>query len=269
MTDYSAQLQMPAAYLKLILQAADAGGLPNTALLAGTDLAAETLLQSDSPVTFEATLQVLGNAERMFGPGWHLEVGQRLTIPAHGPLGFAVVTAPDLGAAMDVLLRFMGTRAPFLWSSGAVEGEHFVFRFFDAVDMGEQRQVLVELAALSLQGLIERPLGQEIEGAVLSLAYPEPGHIDALRHAFHCTLAFGAEGHSLSLPAAWLAQPCALYDEAMHRYLVHRCETELAAGGGGQSAEVAVRQALLAQPSTIPGLREVAAASHVSPRTLI
>ena len=260
---------MPSAYLKLVVQAGEAAGYSTLSLLAGTGLTGVQLLQSDQPVSFEATLTVLGNAERLFGPGWHLEVGQRLTVPAHGALGFAVVTAPTLKASLDVLLRFMGIRAPFLWSSGGREADQFVFRFFDAVDMGEQRRTLIELAALSLQGLIERPLGREIQGATLSLAYEEPAYGEALATAFHCTLSFEADRHSLRLPADWLEHPCALSDEAMHRYLLQRCEAELAAGVGGLPAEVTVRQALLAKTGSLPGLAEVAEAQHVSPRTLM
>lgn len=260
---------MPAAYLKMILQAAGAASLPPAALLAGTALDAETLQHSDRPVAFDATLSVLRNAERLLGAGWHLDVGQRLTAPAHGPLGFAVITAPDLGASLRVLLRFMEIRAPFLWATGSVEGEQFVFRFFESVDMGDQRQTLVELSALSLQGLVERPLGRELTGAVLSFAYAEPTYIDALARTFHAERIYGAKHHSLRLPKSWLAQPCALHDAPMHRYLLARCEEELAMGAGGLSGEIAVRQALLARPGSLPGLVEVAAGQHISPRTLI
>lgn len=260
---------MPSAYLKLILQAAEQTGVPSSPLLQGTGLAADPVLHRDQPVRFEDALRVLRNSERLLGAGWHLEVGKRLTIPAHGALGFAVVTAPDLGSSLDVLLRFMSLRAPFLWSAGGTEDAHFVFRFFDAVAMGDQRQTLIELAALSLQGLIERPLGHEIRGARLALACDTPSYAEAVRAAFHCEVVYGADRHTLHLPADWLPRPCAMSDEAMHRYLVHRCEEELAAGAGRMPAEVAVRQALLAQPDSIPSLADVARSQHCSPRTLI
>jgi AraC-like DNA-binding protein len=269
MTEASTHWSMPSAYLKLVVQAVDSAGHPTALVLDGTGVTPDLLLHSEQPVSFESMLRALRNAERLFGPGWHLEVGQRLTVPAHGPLGFAVVTAPTLKASLDVLLRYMGIRAPFLWSSGVRDGDQFVFRFFDAVDMGDQRRTLIELAALSLQGLIERPLGREIQGASLSLAYTEPAYGEALAEAFHCTLAFGADHHALRLPLTWLEQPCALSDEAMHRYLLHRCEEELAASAGGLPTEVTVRRALLARPGVIPGLVEVAGAQHLSPRTLI
>ena len=60
-----------------------------------------------------------------------------------------------------------------------------------------------------------------------------------------------------------------MYDEAMHRYLILRCEEDLHVALGVLPAEVAVRQALLAKPGVFPGLREIAAELHVSPPTLI
>ncbi len=108
-------------------------------LLAGTDLTREELLKRDEPIAFSHTLRVLSNAERLLGPGWHLLLASRLTAPSHGPMGFAVVTAPNIRSSVDVLLRFMSTRAPFLWSTGTAEGDQFVLRFHEAVDMGDQR----------------------------------------------------------------------------------------------------------------------------------
>lgn len=261
--------RMPAAYLKLILQHASAEKFPLEPLLSGSALTLDQLLQSDQPVGFTQTLQVLANAKRLLGAGWHLSLGPRLTIPSHGPLGFAVVTAPNMRTSVDAMLRFIGIRASFLWSAGAVEGDQYVIRFYETVDMGQHRSTLMELAALSAQSLMERPLGREIQGASMAFAYPAPSYRQALEQAFHAEVAFEARRHSLRFPAAWLDEPCALYDEAMHRYLLNRCEEEMLTAAGGLPAEVAVRQALLARPGELPGLAEIAAAQHVSPRTLI
>jgi AraC-like DNA-binding protein len=261
--------RMPATYLKVIMQEASAANLPVESILAGTDLTRNALLTSDEPVSFAKILRVLSNAERLIGPGWHLLLARRLTVPSHGPLGFAVVTAPNMRSSVEVLLRFIGTRAPFLWSAGAIEGDQFVLRFYETTDMGAQRATLMELAALSLQGLMERPLGRTISGAKLAFTYAAQPYLEAVEQAFHANVTFSARQHSLRFPAAWLDEPCALYDEGMHRYLVNRCEEELLASAGTLPAEIAVRQALLARPGAVPGLAEIAASQHVSPRTLI
>jgi AraC-like DNA-binding protein len=267
--DQNLHWRMPAAYLKVFLQHAASEHLPVQMLLDGTGLEAEELMQSDLSVSFLETRQVLANVTRILGADWHLSLAQRLTIPSHGPLGFAAVTAPDLRASVNVLLRFFGIRGPFLWLAGAVENDQFVIRIYETTELGDERNALVELAVLAIQGMIERPLGRELLGARIALAYPAPAYVEKLDSAFHPELEFNASGHKLSFPAAWLNEPCILYDEAMHRYLLMRCEEDMRAVSGILPAEIAIRQALLARPDQLPGLVEVAAAQNISPRTLI
>jgi AraC-like DNA-binding protein len=263
------KMALPSAYLKLFAQYATDAGLELEPLLADTGLDAESLLLTEQAIDFQTVRRVLGRVTRRFGEGWHLALGERFTVPAHGALGFAVVTAPDVRSAVDVLLRYFGIRGPFLWPSGAVEGRDFVIRFYESQLLGAERRLLIELALLSMQGLIERPLGRTLRDARLAFALPEPAYHERLQRSFHADLVFDARRHSLRLPLSWLEQPCAMHDEAMHRYLLARCEEELRETAGGLPAEVAVRQALLARPGHMPGLAEIAAGQNLSARTLI
>jgi hypothetical protein len=227
-------LALPAAYLKLFVQYAAATGLDLEPLLEEAGLGVENLLDTKGTIDFETVRRVLGRVTLRFGEGWHLALGERFTVPAHGALGFAVVTAPDVRSAIDVLLRYLGIRGPFLWPSGAVEGEEYVIRFYESQAMGEERRMLVELALLSMQELIERPLGHTLRGARLAFALPKPAYHEALSRSFHARLGFDARRHSLRLPLAWLDQPCAMHDDAMHRYLLARCEEECHSGPHAQ-----------------------------------
>jgi AraC-like DNA-binding protein len=269
MKDRSNTWQLPVTYLKLFLQHAEAEGLSVDRVLEGTGLDANTLRSSEQPVDFGDTRRVLANVTRAMGPGWHLSLSQRLTVASHGPLGFAVVTAPDLRNAVNVLLRFIATRGPWVWLAGSEEGEEYVLRLHESVDMGAERAALVELSLLAIQNLLERPLGRAFSGARIAFAYPEPVYAERLAAHFHARLEFGSGVHMLRFPAGWLGEHCILHDAAMHRYLLSRCEEDLRFAGGILPAEVAVRQALLARPDRLPGLAEIAASQHISSRTLI
>jgi len=260
---------VPAAYLKLFLQHAKASGIALQALLHGTGLDEDSLLGSRQAVGIDSLQTVLDRMTGIQGEGWHLGLAERLTVPAHGALGFAVVTAPDIRASIGVLIRYLGIRGPFLWPAAALEGEYFVIRFYESLALGPIRRPMVELALLSVQGLIERPLGRSISGSRLALAMPEPAYRPLLEEAFHCDLTFAARRHALHLPADWLDEPCALHDQAMHGYLLGRCEDDLRESAGGLPAEAAVRQALLANPGSMPGLAEIAKQQNLSSRTLI
>lgn len=267
--DQTSGWRVPVTYLRLFLQQAEAAGLSPGEVLEGTGLRIEGLRQGDEAAEFAATRRALANMTRLLGPGWHLSPGRQLSVPHHGALGFAVVTAPDLRAAVDVLLQFNATRGAWVWLAGAEEESDFVIRVYESVAMGAERAALVELALLAIQSLLERPLGREIRGARVSLGLPEPAYGDRLREAFHADLELNAAGHALRFPREWLAEPCILHDAQMHRYLVARCEEDLASAAGALPAEIAVRQALLANPANPPGLAGIAATQHVSQRTLI
>ena len=260
---------LPITYLKVFLQYASTQEVSVEALLKGTGLDTQSLLSNEKRIRFDDMRLVLNRVTRQLGPGWHLGLADRLTVSAHGALGFAVVTAPDIRASLAVLLRFFGIRGPFLWSAGSLEGDRYLIRFFEALDMGTERQLMVELALLSVQSLIERPLGRPIHKARISLAYPAPEYREQLERSFHAKVRYGARRHSLRIPAAWLDEPCAMQDEAMHRFLLAQCREELRLAAGALPAEIAVRQALLSKPGAMPGLAEIAATQHVSPRTLM
>lgn len=260
---------MPVAYLNVFLQHAASERLSIDPLLAGTNLSADSLLEKNQAISFRQMRQVVANVTRTLGPGWHMSMAQRLGPSSHGPLGFAAVTAPDLRAAVDVLLRFIGIRGPYLSLSGAIENDEFVIRLYETTDMGDEQQALVELAMLTIQNLLERPLGRELNGARIAFAYSAPDYCEQLAAAFRPQLEFNAGWHKLSFPAVWLDEPCGLHDEAMHRYLLMRCEEDMRAVSGFFPAEITVRQALLARPDNLPGLREIAGTQNISPRTLM
>jgi AraC-like DNA-binding protein len=269
LNDHKQHWRMPVTYLKVFLQHAASEQLPIEPLLSGTRLSVEDLMQGNPVVSFLETRRVLANVTHQLGPGWHLSLAQKFTVPSHGPLGFAAVTAPDLRASVDVLLRFIGIRGPYVWLAGTTEGDQFVIRLYETSDLGTERQALMDLALATIQGLLERPLGRELRGAKISFAYPPPAYRAHLERTFRPELEFDARGNQISFPSAWLDEPCVLHDEAMHRYLVMRCEEDLRAISGVLPAEIAVRQALLARPGVLPGLSEIASSQNVSPRTLI
>ena len=203
---------MPATYLKVFLQHAASEQLDVDRLLAGAGVRYEELMQSGSSVSFLEMRQVLASVTRTLGPGWHLSLAQKLTVASHGPLGFAAVTAPDLRAAVDVLLRFIGTRGPFLWLAGTPENDRFVIRLYETTQTGEERRALVELALLTMQNLLERPLGRELSDARLSLLpTPDPATLHNLNRLFTHTWTSTPAGTNSVFPlSCWTSPVCCM-----------------------------------------------------------
>ncbi|MGV6850711.1 MAG: AraC family transcriptional regulator ligand-binding domain-containing protein [bacterium] len=260
---------IPSVYLKGIFQQLAANQTMCAHLLKDTGLDADSLLGKDLAISFEQVRKFLQNSNQVLAPGWHIKLLQNMGISGHGALGFACVTAPTLQGSIEVLLRFAGIRVPFFWLTGSTEKGQFVLRLYEAIPLGGERQVLVELVMLAIQGLLERPLGEEIDAAEISIAYPPPAYVEQLKEAFHPRLKFNGTQHTLRFPVSWLSKPCLFFDAAMHRYLVSHCIGELKLMTGIIPAEIMVRQALLAEPEQLPSLTQIASSQNISARTLI
>lgn len=264
------QKQMPVTYLRIALRDFLFNEDDHRAMLAGTGLTLAQLRQSDAHVSLATMRDLLLNLSlHLDQPGWHLGLAAHLSITSHGPLGVAAATAPDLRTALDVLLRYIEIRAPFVWLTSETGPDYHRIKIVESVDLGPVRELLLETMSLAIQSIVAAILGRKLTGARLELAYHAPVYRDALRQAFDGEIEFGCEGHFLSLPAAWLDESCALYDDQLHRAATSRCRDLLRQVTGESDIEVAVRRELLSARAGMPRLSEVARSQHVSPRTLI
>jgi AraC-like DNA-binding protein len=261
---------MPLTYLRIVLRHFAAADVPTGAVLGGTGLEPRDLASGDRLISVTQMRRLLANLSVLSpAPGWHLSLAAHLSITSHGPVGVAAATAPNLGESLRVLLRYVELRAPFLWWSGQLRGDRYEIRIVEAEDLGAERILLIEIAMIAFQSIVVALTGRPMRGARLELAYPAPACRDALAAAFHGELHYDCGSHLLSLPSAWLDEPCALHDEVLHRTAVARCRQLMQQITGESDTEVLVRHALLAARGEFPALAEIAAELNVSPRTLI
>lgn len=83
------------------------------ALLKDAGYSASDLMGADFTMPFSAQMRVCENAVACSAPGLGLRVGNQLQLAAHGPLGTAMQTAPDLRTALETFIRFISMRASF------------------------------------------------------------------------------------------------------------------------------------------------------------
>src|SRR2546426_8957138 len=103
------RLTMPAAYFDLICR--EFGGTPEseTALRAGTGVAAQ---EPGGEITLGQQLRQIRNVNGLRPPGWSLEIGGGLGAATHGPVGVAAGGAPPPPPSPEGGARFAHARAP-------------------------------------------------------------------------------------------------------------------------------------------------------------
>jgi AraC-like DNA-binding protein len=215
-------LPMPMAYFWLLLR--EFGGAPEAeaALLEGTGVT------HDNPAaegTLGQTLALVRNLAARLPAGWALTAGSSFHASTHGPLGFAAVSAPTLGAALDVIERFGQVRAPY-FRTHSEQGERYRLTIEERVPLGEVERIpLLETVLLSVQALIESVRGRPVREARFELAYPAPVYAARYREHFHGEVRFDRPETGVTVPAAWLALPCPMADAAAFANAVAKLET--------------------------------------------
>ncbi len=205
-------LPMTSAYFQLILREYGAVRRDRAALLAGTGIAAT----SPSEITLGQQLRQIRNANRLLPPEWALTVGTRLHAATHGPVGFAVVSAPTVRDALGVMTRFGWVRSPHFRLRASVDGDVVRLVPEDRVALAEaERARLLDLVMLSTQGMVEASLGRPMSEGWFEREGAGPDHSRRHLDVFHAPVRFGRRESAVVIPAAWLDVECALADGPM------------------------------------------------------
>ncbi len=261
---------LPAVYPRLLVEACAPSDRGERArLLAGTGLPDPQDQPWPRAVDAVVLQRLLANAGRGRPPGWHLALLPRLDAAAHGALGFAALSAPTLAAAIEVLLTYGGARMPFLAFGLRPAGSRIRLTCTLAHPAFADDSLLIELAVLAVAAFVWNFTSRDPREMVVLMPGAPPQYAAALERAGPAPLAFGRSGFAVEWPREWQALASPLSDAGLHRLSLERCREQLASSEGRSPLEESLRQALLAAGGRPPGLGALAAARHVSPRTLM
>ena len=267
-------LELSATYARLVLQSERVSAAE---LLAGTGFDAASLATVDY-VPWEALAQLFRNyALYQPSPAWALELGAQFNIASHGPLGFAALSAPTLGAALEIMAIYHPVRTNTLRLATRRQAERFFLTLEDMTGDPEFATWLEEIVFKVLESLLTAILGHPVgPNVIIAFARPVPPHSEALVAGHAAAVRFGAPVSSISIPAIWCQLPSPLHDETVYRANIARCRDILATRDSRSSAAERVWILLDSHfagsrrdPLPVPTLEQLAARLHLTPRTLI
>lgn len=213
-----------------------------------------------------AQAQVL---EGRLDPGWGLRLGALFDAAAHGPVGAAALSAPDLGVALDVVARYGALRTPFVTFTSS--RNHAWGGLVLAADPGLRPQdvtPLIEVTLVGIQNLIRQVVGHRLDAVRVEIGWSRPAHFALFREALEGSLRFGAKRTAVLVPSSWLGTPSPFADTVAHSVALAQLAAQRARTNEtpGFAAKVA---RLVDSQETTPSLPAVARALAVSPRTLV
>ena len=258
---------MAASYFSVILREHGATDGKRSALLDQTGLT-EDLLGPGAEITLGQQLQQLRNGVRLLEPSWALATGARLHAAAHGPVGFAAVSAPCLQKTLEIMARFSHLRAPHFRMRAQMEGREVRLIAEDRVALTEvERRALLDMVMLSTQAMIESVLGRPMYEARVEMPGDAPEHLTSYRDAFHAPVHFGCRDAAIVIPLTWLSVASPFADARMCDGMLGRLHARASRLDGDMMLAARVER-LLAERGLKLGMRTVARLLGMSGRTL-
>ena len=246
-------------------------GLPARACLESTRLTEEILRDTGATVSARQELTVIENLLRGLGdpPGLGLEAGVRYHLTTYGIWGFAMISSPTWRSAIDIGLRYLDLTFAFTRIQARDRGEEFHL-VLDTPDipMALQRFV-IERDSAAIQTIQHELFAAPIHIREISYPFPRPAS-GAARYAeiFGVTPVFGAAECAVSIPPEILDLPLPQANDHTTAIAREQCRQLLASRHARTGVAGRVRDYLLVRTAAPPDAEQVAAALHMSERTL-
>lgn len=241
------------------------------ALLVGTSLKPETLLDEHTRLSGEEQIQILENALHLSAdPGLGLRVGRRLTPAAHGPMGYLASSSPNLLAALHAFQAFLPTRLSFArLELHPVDADMLVQCHFDQAMGTKVNRFLAETCAAAFFACAEFIIGRPVHEAETLFAHADPGPNAAYRQYLPGRVLFGNERMLLRMPMTVCEIPNVLANHESYALAQTQCERLLAElRAHPHSLRRQIEAMMLSHPSGTLTEETAAAALFISKRTL-
>lgn len=153
-----------------------AAGATTETLLRGTGLGVRDLGELQREVTAEQELRVVRNLQRAVPGVSGAAVGARYHVSTFGPLGFALMSAPRLGDAANLALRYIDLSFALTIPSATVEerqeGSDVVIVIDDRDVPADVRRFVVERDLAAIWTLLREISGGGVRASMVELPFP-------------------------------------------------------------------------------------------------
>ena len=269
-----AEFLIPSTYSRIVARLVNLQERDLSKLLRNTNLPDSVLMPGDETyINGEQQLLILENGQRLLGtPDFGLRLGAQLEPSAHGPLGYLVLSSPDLLSALRALCDYLPLRLPWVAIDLSL-GDGAIFcelRFRIALHENPfARRIMGECFAMVMQSMVEAVLGRPASEASINFQHPSPTHADLYGDYLHAPFCFDAASNSYRLPAELASTPNTVGDTESYRITQALCNKLLEQTPRSASSMAdRVRTVLLLRPIVSTSEAEVARSLFVSRRTL-
>ena len=244
-------------------------GARSAALLEGTGVSERDLSNPSAEITLFQQVRQVENVTALHGPGWAFSQPELWSASAHGVVATAMVSAPTIGEAIDVLRRYAHVRAPFFHIASKAGRDRITLEYALTVPLTEpQWRPMMEIAFVAVRALVQASLGRAPDEMQFFFAAPRPDYDAKVRAALGAHVSYGAPVNRVTLPKAWMEIPSTGADSALHRSALSELQAALSRLDNPVDLRAQAERLLQTMPDGRLSADDVAGALGVSRRTL-
>ncbi len=236
----------------------------------------EELMSLDGTVPRDDLVQIYRNALSICDvEDLGLSVGAQLQLSAHGSLGVATLSGPDLRTCVHLLAKYGQTRTDFFNITIREHSKGITVKFTETFDLDNLREFVTEAVLIGFFSAINFFIGVgQFEGRAC-FAYAKPNYWRKYKDHFGGNIKFNHAATEITVPASQLSIPSPTADPAMHQESVAALERQLKEINANDvahqslSMEESVAKLIFENPGKLWTLKEVSEKLAMSSRTLI
>jgi AraC-like DNA-binding protein len=259
---------VPGAYVILLLDVVSRWGISDHTMLGPFSLNREQLADPNNRVPAHIVNELLKRAHLLTGEStlaYHL--GTQMRISTHGFIGFAIMTAPDVGTALMLASRFIRTRMPYCRLDAAADGGMGDIQFTVDLPLEPLRSEIILSLYVGIlfmgQALIDQPIHARLE-----LDFAQPKGFERFSKLIDSELKFGQPALVARFDPNLASARLVSADPVASQLALTQCEAELSALGQRDRLSARVRELLVMTPNGFPNIEHVAERLCMSDRTL-
>jgi len=235
----------PATYFQQIVRRFGDTSAMRAAILEGTGVSEEEIDRAPVEITPGQQFRQFDNMNLLFGEGWPLSAPELWRPSAHGALGVAVTSAPDVGAALYILAKYITAHAPnqrlkLIRTRGTISLRHD----FPVALPESLEKVMAEALLLGVSSMLGLLLGHAQQDLRFDYRWPEPPYGGNLEAALGGRVRWGAAANAVVVPTDLMAMRSPLANAALNQHAVELLEQAAAANAGPDSLRARVQRLL-------------------------
>ncbi len=241
-------------------------------LLRDTEITRELLSDASAEIDAAQEIQLIRNLLQALGnpSDLGLDAGRRYRLNTYGLWGYALLSSPNMGEAVDVGARMLNQTYSLTRNTVHRQGDQIIVTHHDEHLPPDIRHFVADRDRATVSALQRELFGQPLpySGFEMKHAEPDEGLTTRYTETFGIRPTFSASQHRSIFPASVLTQPMPQADPQTMRQFEALCRGLVDSHVSRTGVAASVRDRLVRTPGQIPDMELIASEMRMTSRTL-